>query len=93
MIVASLSDSGGRFSAETLEIPSGPRDVSKRLFNIPLATPGVQTQLQIRAADLLEGHGHAGDAVVVRSALQRREDGEVDLVLQVVHDLLPLLVR
>lgn len=44
------------------------------------------------AADLLEGHGDAGDAVVVRSALQRREDGEVDLVLEVVHDLLALLV-
>lgn len=43
-------------------------------------------------ADLLEGHGDAGDAVVVRSALQRREDGEVDLVFKVVHDVLPLLV-
>lgn len=43
-------------------------------------------------ADLLEGHGDAGDAVVVRSALQRREHGEVDLVFKVVHDLLPLLV-
>lgn len=30
--------------------------------------------------------------MVVRAALQRREHGEVDLVLQVVHDLLPLLV-
>ena len=31
--------------------------------------------------------------MVVRPALQRGEDGEVDLVLQVVHDLLPLLVH
>lgn len=30
--------------------------------------------------------------MVVRSALQRREDGEVDLVFKVVHDVLPLLV-
>ena len=31
--------------------------------------------------------------MVVRSALQGGEDGEVDLVLQVIHDLLALLVH
>lgn len=31
--------------------------------------------------------------MVVRSALQGGEDGEVDLVLEVVHDLFALLVH
>jgi len=42
---------------------------------------------------LSERHGDAGDGVVVRAALQGGEDGEVDLVLQVIVDLLALLVH
>lgn len=42
---------------------------------------------------LSEGHGHPADGVVVRSPLERREDGEVDPVLQVVHDLATFLVH
>lgn len=46
-----------------------------------------------RVPHLSEGHGHPADGVVVRSSLERREDGEVDLVLQVVHDLATFLVH
>lgn len=44
-------------------------------------------------ADLFECHSHTGDGMVMRSTLQGGEDGEVDLVLEVVHDLLTLLVH
>lgn len=46
-----------------------------------------------QGSHLSEGHGHPTNGVVVRSALERREDGEVDLILQVVHDLATLLVH
>jgi hypothetical protein len=41
--------------------------------------------LEQRRRGLLEAHGNRRDRVVVRTALQRREDGVVDLGLQVVH--------
>ena len=41
---------------------------------------------------LVQGAGQARDRVVVRAALEPREDGEVDLVVDVVGDLLALLV-
>lgn len=44
-------------------------------------------------ADLSECHSHTSDGMVMRSALQGGEDREVDSVLEVVHDLLPLLVH
>lgn len=44
-------------------------------------------------AHLPKCHSHTSNGMVVRSTLERGEDGEVDLVLEVVHDLLPLLVR
>lgn len=44
-------------------------------------------------SDLLEGDGHPGYGMVVRSSLKRREDGKVDLVLQVIHHLPTFLVH
>lgn len=44
-------------------------------------------------ADLPERHSHTSDSMVMGSTLQGGEDGEVDLVFKVVHDLLPLLVH
>jgi len=41
---------------------------------------------------LLEAGGESGDCVVVGSSLEAGEDSEVELVLNVVHDLLALLV-
>lgn len=43
-------------------------------------------------ADLSKRYSHTSDGMVMRSALQGGEDREVDLVLEVIHDLLPLLV-
>lgn len=57
------------------------------------AEAGRETPEGRRVSHLSEGHGHPGDGVVVRSSLERREDGEVDLVLQVVHDLATFLVH
>lgn len=42
---------------------------------------------------LSESNSHSADGVVVRPPLERREDCEVDLVLQVVHDLATFLVH
>lgn len=44
-------------------------------------------------SDLLEGDGHPGYGVVVRSSLKRGEDGKVHLVLQVIHHLSTFLVH
>lgn len=44
-------------------------------------------------ADLSESHSHGSDGVVMWPTLQGGEDGEVDFVLKVVHDILPLLVH
>lgn len=44
-------------------------------------------------ADLFECHSHTSDGVIMWSTLQGGEHREVDLVLEVVHDLLPLLVH
>jgi hypothetical protein len=48
--------------------------------------------LELRGGGLAEGDCKRGDGVVVRTALVAREDGEVDLVLQVVVDWVALLV-
>mmetsp|Transcript_21342 Transcript_21342/g.53786 ORF Transcript_21342/g.53786 Transcript_21342/m.53786 type:complete len:436 (+) Transcript_21342:112-1419(+) len=48
--------------------------------------------LKLGGRGLLERAREAGDGVVVGAALQAREDGEVDLVLDVVHDGVALLV-
>ncbi len=42
---------------------------------------------------LFESHSDAGDGVIVRAALKRREHSEVDLLLQIVHDLFALLIH
>ena len=46
--------------------------------------------LEVRSGSLLEGNGKSGDAVVVRTTLVTREDGEVDGTLEVVESLLAL---
>mmetsp|Transcript_9452 Transcript_9452/g.16238 ORF Transcript_9452/g.16238 Transcript_9452/m.16238 type:complete len:262 (+) Transcript_9452:77-862(+) len=48
--------------------------------------------LELGGGCLLEGDGQSGDGVVVGPALESGEDREVDLVLNVVHDLVALLV-
>mmetsp|Transcript_15044 Transcript_15044/g.39547 ORF Transcript_15044/g.39547 Transcript_15044/m.39547 type:complete len:430 (+) Transcript_15044:388-1677(+) len=47
--------------------------------------------LVLRGGRLLEGGGEGRDGVVVRAALEAREDREVDLILQIVHNLHALL--
>lgn len=46
--------------------------------------------LEVRSGSLLEGNSKSGDAVVVRTTLVTREDGEVDGTLEVVESLLAL---
>ena len=46
--------------------------------------------LELGEGGLLEGHGEGRDGVVVRPALQAREDGLVDGVLEIVLDLVAL---
>lgn len=48
--------------------------------------------LELGGIDLLEGNGQGGDGVVVGATLMAGEDGEVDWVLEVIHDLLTVLV-
>jgi len=47
--------------------------------------------LELGANGLLEGNSESGDGVVVRTTLVTREDGEVNLVLEVVESLLARL--
>lgn len=48
--------------------------------------------LELRGVNLLQGNSQSGDGVVVGATLVTGEDGEVDGVLQVVHDVLAGLV-
>ena len=50
-------------------------------------------RLELRTRRLLQRDGETRDGVVVRTTLETREDGEVDLVLEIVHDRVTLLVR
>ena len=46
----------------------------------------LDVRLELRLGGLLQGHGQGRDALIVRPALQTREDRRIDLLLQVVHD-------
>lgn len=47
--------------------------------------------LELGVSSLLEGNSESGDGMVVRTTLVTREDGEVDLVLEIVESLLARL--
>lgn len=80
MAVGSIGDES---VAELLELLLDGLGVLQDLFLVLLELGGI---------DLLEGNGQSSDGVVVRTTLVAGEDGEVDWVLEVVHDLLSGLV-